>query len=121
MSAKYPSWKTKRFYRGWLSQVKAKRWSEEKEFADSIIGAGPILRVLNKLKKTAVLMHWWVFNAWWVFKDVLYGKAPPRGTTLWYTTFGKNGIPSVQLPLKNSVPKPFTYLLHVTKSIICGV
>ena len=58
MSAKYPSLKTKRFYRGWLSQVKAKRWSEEKEFADSSIGAGPILRVLNKLKKTAVLMHY---------------------------------------------------------------
>ena len=57
MSAKYPSWKTKRFYRGWLSRVKPKRWSEEKEFADSIIGAGPILRVLNKLK-TAVLMHY---------------------------------------------------------------
>ena len=25
---------------------------------DSIIGAGPILRVLNKLRKTAVLMHY---------------------------------------------------------------
>ena len=112
MSAKYPSWKTKRFYRGWLSQVKAKRWSEEKEFADWIIGAGPILRVLNKLEEDS--SSYALQNAWWVFKDVLYGKAPPRGTTLWYTTFGKNGIPSVQLPLKNSVPKPFTYLLHVT-------
>ena len=112
MSAQYPSWKTKRFYCGWLSQVKAKHWSEEKEFAvsiraiphlferlfliswennrdchvtmslslkimevqikgdqwnkrfrtvqvySSIIVAGPILRVLNKLRKTAVLVHY---------------------------------------------------------------